>query len=619
MNMRENKSSRWSFNSKFLVTTIVTVIVALIAVAGAQAFEIMDGIFSGGVIRVPSDYSTIQAAVDAASPGEIIQVSQGTYHENVTLNKPVSLVAETFDEVNPANNKTVIDGGGGSTTIFIPPGLTQMPTLRGFVIQNSTNGIQASSPFIAEFNFLQSANTLVSYQEGGGGFNRNNVYFHAGDNAIRLDNMNKPLLIENNRVMYSQNAGFEISLQNTIVPPSMVEVDIWNNMILGNGEDGIQFVDHMGDPQDTNRRFVIAGNLIANNQKAGIGLMPNANTIEDYSGADMAEAVRVFNNTFYGNDYGISGGDNVVAFNNIFTNSITLGSWRVQSTPNANSTVALSSAPANNNSVVAYSLFFGNTVDAAESNLGTGNLMGVDPLFEAAPNPGPDGTWGTLDDDFSGLVLRSDSPAIDKGVTQFTANNGELIPPSPLTGFTGTAPDLGWREFGAPIFPTPTLTPISSFTPLPTETIGPLTPEATLTSVPASPTIETPQPLPTSTPTQEPATATPTQAAVTATPTTGQLTILAINPISAQANTVVTMTINGSGFQEGAVVAFEGGQGLPQEILAIQVVNPEMIIVTMTARNDGTAGIQVWDVRVTNLDGSTIVLEDAFTVVPETQ
>jgi phage tail sheath gpL-like len=106
---------------------------------------------------------------------------------------------------------------------------------------------------------------------------------------------------------------------------------------------------------------------------------------------------------------------------------------------------------------------------------------------------------------------------------------------------------------------------------------------------------------------------------VTATPTTGQLTILAINPISAQANTVVTMTINGSGFQEGAVVAFEGGQGLPQEILAIQVVNPEMIIVTMTARNDGTAGIQVWDVRVTNLDGSTIVLEDAFTVVPETQ
>ena len=77
------------------------------------------------------------------------------------------------------------------------------------------------------------------------------------------------------------------------------------------------------------------------------------------------------------------------------------------------------------------------------------------------------------------------------------------------------------------------------------------------------------------------------------------------------------MTITGSGFQEGALVALEGGQGLPQEVLAVQVVNPTMIVVTMTARNDGTAGIQLWDVRVTNPDSSTAVLEDAFTVVPE--
>jgi hypothetical protein len=77
------------------------------------------------------------------------------------------------------------------------------------------------------------------------------------------------------------------------------------------------------------------------------------------------------------------------------------------------------------------------------------------------------------------------------------------------------------------------------------------------------------------------------------------------------------MTIIGSGFQVGALVTFEGGQGLPQEILAIQVVNPTMIVVTMTTRNDGTFGEQTWDVRVTNPDTSTVVLEDAFTVVPE--
>lgn len=598
--------------SSKMVTAVVLTIIALLAVVfGAGALEAIREFSTGAVLRVPGEYPTIQAAIDAAEPGNIIRVSEGVYSENVVLNKPVSLIAVTFDEINPANNRVVIDGRGGTATIVIPAGLPQMPTIRGFVIQNSVDGIQASSPFIAEFNFLHSANTLVSYQQGGGGFNRNNIYFNANDNAIRLDHTDRAILIENNRIMYSANAGIEISLQNTSIPPAPLDINIWNNMILGSGEDGIQFVDHAGAPQDTNRRFIIGGNLIANNKKAGIGLMPNANTLEDYSGADMVEAVRVFNNTFYGNDYGISGGDNVVAFNNIFANSITRGAWRIDSAPNANVPVAFSNAPRPINSVIAYSLFHNNRADADETSLGAGVILGVDPLFEGAPNPGPDGTWETVDDDFSGLVLRSDSPAIDKGVTQFVANNGELVPPTPLTGFTGAAPDLGWREFGAPIFPTPTETPIASDTPLPTATVESLTPEPTLTPITVT---ETSTPISaTSSPTLPSGTATLTP---TPTNTAEPLSILGIDPVSAQADAAVTMTIIGTGFQSGALVTFEGGAGAPQEILGIQVVNSTIIIVTMTARND-TGVAQVWDVRVTNPDTSTFVMMDAFTVLPQ--
>jgi len=79
----------------------------------------------------------------------------------------------------------------------------------------------------------------------------------------------------------------------------------------------------------------------------------------------------------------------------------------------------------------------------------------------------------------------------------------------------------------------------------------------------------------------------------------------------------MTLIIFGSGFQEGALVTFEGGLGLPQEIVAVQVVNSTMLVVTMTTRSDGTSGIQVWDIRVTNPDNSTTVLLDAFTVIPE--
>jgi len=74
------------------------------------------------------------------------------------------------------------------------------------------------------------------------------------------------------------------------------------------------------------------------------------------------------------------------------------------------------------------------------------------------------------------------------------------------------------------------------------------------------------------------------------------------------------MTITGSGFQPGAIVTFEGGQGLAQQILGVQVVDPDTIIVTLNAQNDGSSGPQVWDVRVTNPDGTTAALEDAFTV-----
>ena len=593
-------------NSQLGAIIILTIFIAVIAVIGVRAIQVLRQAATGAVIKVPGDYPTIQAAIDAAKPGDIVQVSAGLYNENLSLNKPVTLVGETFDEVNPVNNQSILDGGTGAAAITIPSGLTQMPTIRGLAIQNGMNGIQASSPFIAEFNFLQSAVNQVSYQVGGGGFNRGNIYFNAADNAIRLDNIDRPLLIENNRILYSGDDGIEISLQNAAVPPTLIEIDIWNNMILGNREDGIQFVDHPADPQDTNRRFVIAGNLIANSKKAGIGLMPNANTLEDYSGADVVEAIRVFNNTFYGNDYGVSGGDNLVAFNNIIASSLNVGAWRVQ-------------GPDGANSVVAYTLFHNNRLDADQSTLGVGNISG-DPLFVAAPNPGPDGVWETVDDDFSGLVLGSGSPAIDKGVTQYVAVNGEPIPPNPITGFTGAAPDLGWREFGAPIFMTPTPTPINSLTPLPTFTPVTLTPTLTITpTIAASATPLTPTVTPSSPTAQPSATvASPTVIApsATSTATPVPVTIQQVTPNTAQANTTVPVTIIGSGFQSGATVTFEGVQGPPQEVITVQVVNSTTIIITLTARNDGTQGAQVWDIRVTNPDTSTAVLADAFTVVP---
>jgi hypothetical protein len=608
---RYKKSKRPS-GLNIIIATALTILIALAAVLGVQAI----GDASLGwrnddhVLKVPLEYPTIQAAIQAAEPGDIIEVQQGEYFENLVLDKPVTLVASTFDEIDPARNTTVIDGANNGPAILIPAGLPQMPTIRGFVIRNGTDNILASSGFIAEFNYFHSADNLVSYQMGGGGSNRNNVYFGARNNAIRLNNMNSPLTIENNRIMYSGGTGIEISLEPATAPPATTEIGIWNNMIIGNSEDGVQFVDHPGQPQNTNRRFVIAGNLIANNRMAGVGLLANANSIENYSAANITEAVRVFNNTLYGNDYGISGGGNLVAFNNIITNSLTRGTWMLETVQTPDTLVALGT-PEQANSVLAYSLLFNNLVDTDRTNVGTGVILGVDPFFEAVPNAGPDGAWATVDDDFSGLVLRSDSQAIDRGVTQLRTNNGEFVPPVPISGFIGAAPDLGWREFGAPIFSTPTPTPISSSTPLPTEVIGVSPSAPTNTSAPAS---LTPEPA-TQTPGAQP-TVTVVPPTTTATSIAAPLTVTGIDPVSAQADSMLFMTIVGTGFQTGTLVTFElDGVVLQQEVLNIQVINDTTIFLLMIPRNDGNSA-QIWDVRVTNPDLTTFVLQDALTVTP---
>ena len=592
------------FKASLLPVMIIIFCILMIGVA-AGALVIIRQRQAVTVLNVPEDYVTIQEAINAAEPADIIEVRAGIYRENLLLDRAVTLAAETFDPANPANNTTVIDGGTGAVTITVAPGLTQMPTVRGFVIQGVNIGIQAASPFIAEFNIFVSSSDQVHYQWGAGGINRNNVYFRAGDDAIHLDNTDRPLLIENNRIMYSTDDGIEINLQDKPSPPAVVDVNIWNNMIIGSREDGIQLVDFPNDPQDTNRRFVIIGNLFANNQKAGIGLVPNTSTVEDFSGVDAVEAIRVFNNTFYGNNHGISGGDNLVAFNNIITNSTGRGVWRVEGVPGANS-------------VMAYTLFFNNNLDAEQSTLGSGIITGQDPLFSAAPNPGPDGAWETVDDDFSGLLLQSASPAIDRGVEQFTAANGELIPPNPIMGYLGAAPDLGWREFGSPIIITPTASPIPS----PTLANSPPIPSPVATFTPVTPTatVVTQTPLPTATivpPTQNLPTvtaATTSLPTITFTPITTPLSIVSITPNNAPANTTVNLTLTGTGFANGAMVTFEDGQGTAPQVTGVQVVNANTIVIAVNTAVDAGVTTQVWDVRVTNPDNTFAMLTDAFTV-----
>jgi len=86
---------------------------------------------------------------------------------------------------------------------------------------------------------------------------------------------------------------------------------------------------------------------------------------------------------------------------------------------------------------------------------GEGNID-VDPKFVRNPSPGPDGKWGTVDDDYGDLRLRPGSPAIDAGNNELLNSGTDLAgnprfyddPGTPDTGL-GRPPivDMGAYEF----------------------------------------------------------------------------------------------------------------------------------------------------------------------------
>ena len=74
-------------------------------------------ILTAVTINIPADYSTIQEGINAANDGDIVIVSQGTYFENLIINKEITLksnIAINELELDWYNNtiikETVING-----------------------------------------------------------------------------------------------------------------------------------------------------------------------------------------------------------------------------------------------------------------------------------------------------------------------------------------------------------------------------------------------------------------------------------------------------------------------------------------------------------------------------
>ena len=94
------------------------------------------------------------------------------------------------------------------------------------------------------------------------------------------------------------------------------------------------------------------------------------------------------------------------------------------------------------------------------------------------------------------------------------------------------------------------------------------------------------------------------------------VTVTRSDPNTMLAGATIDVTITGSGFVDGVDVTFENGTGPSPTVSNVIVVDGNTITATVTAKSGGPPRDRVWDVRVTNPDGSSGVLLDGFTVSP---
>ena len=354
-------------------------------------------------IIIPEDQPTIESGIMLANDGDVILIRPGVYYENLNLHDKKLTLASMYyvSGQDKYIEQTIIDGGGNTVIDVSDRAIGSI--IMGLTIQNGEDGIITRSNMeITNNRFIRNSDG-VDY-EGGGGTCSFNAFMSNTDDGIDLDGV-VAVNIDNNKIINNGDDGIEIRLHPYNGP--MLDIIVRGNEISRNGEDGIQIIDY---PDISDRTIKIERNLIVNNEMAAIGFMGDGNTNEDFSGAPIPEQVLIFNNTLIDNDYGIIGGANVVALNNIISGTTFSAMRNVV-----------------DDSIVSYSVFWNNGIDYENSNIDIDNIIFIDPL---------------IDTDY---FLLTGSSAIDTGTAIF-GWKGERVLDIPIEMFLGAAPDIGAFE-----------------------------------------------------------------------------------------------------------------------------------------------------------------------------
>ncbi|MGB0579380.1 MAG: right-handed parallel beta-helix repeat-containing protein [Limisphaerales bacterium] len=238
---------------------------------------------SAATLRVPTEYSTIQTAIERAASGDTVLVEAGTYHEAIILKPQVVLRSKR------GANVTRIDGTGlplKATGVRMAAG----SVLRGFTVANfgnydeakwnhhhATSGDEQSHEHIG---VAGNAGILI---QGVDCEVRDNIVHHIGRTGIGIEGTCSPKIVAN--TCY-RNMGGGIGSMNGST--ALIRDNIcFENFYAGIGHDNASplVVSNLchgniraGIGVSEGSCAIVRSNLCHSNRRAGIGIRTGANT-----------------------------------------------------------------------------------------------------------------------------------------------------------------------------------------------------------------------------------------------------------------------------------------------------------------------------------------------------
>lgn len=186
--------------------TIIVLIILLSSIfcifpIEGESFNLAD------TIIVPDDYEKIQDAIDSSRNGDTIFIKNGTYYENLIIEKSIKLIGED-------KNFTIIDGIQNNSVIKI---LKSKVFINDLTIQNSSNSYEYAGIEISSSNNYIVRNIIKNNKYGILSFDDNNTIMY---NFLN-NNQNDSILINSrDNVVYrndikNNNGGIFLKINAT--------------------------------------------------------------------------------------------------------------------------------------------------------------------------------------------------------------------------------------------------------------------------------------------------------------------------------------------------------------------------------------------------------------------